>query len=128
MMRPSVKPLSGLAAASRLLRAQVAQMSNSMGLLPSVELTDYGAKLDNISMRYVLVRVLDCSGKGVARAKVTVWQSGWIGGQLAAKETNRDGAAEFALDLKDADRIDIHVNGTAKLSNSKPEAEFRIVY
>lgn len=78
-------------------------------------------------MRYVLVRVLDRSGKVVPRAKVTVWQSGWTGGQLAGKETNDAGAAEFALDLKDSDRIDVHVNGTPQATNEKPQAEFRLV-
>jgi hypothetical protein len=78
-------------------------------------------------VRFVLVRVIDASGKPVSRAKVALWQSGWIGGQLAAKETDAAGTAEFALDLKDGDRIDVHVNETPKVTNEKPQPEFRII-
>jgi hypothetical protein len=78
-------------------------------------------------MKSIQVRVIDKSGNAVARKKVEIWQSGYIGGRLAEKDTDSVGSAEFMLDLKDSDKIDIHIAGQSMLKDQRPQADFRVV-
>ncbi len=78
-------------------------------------------------MKSIQVRLVDPSGNSVPDKEVSIWKSGFAGGKWDSKRTDRSGSVEFMLDLKDSDRIDVHVAGTSMAKDQKPQADFRFV-
>lgn len=81
-----------------------------------------------MAKRYVTVRVVDSGGKPKHYAKVVLSVSGQFlaFGNIPMKETNREGIAEFEIDLDQNAKIAVVVNGSQKVSSGPIRSEYKV--
>lgn len=77
-------------------------------------------------MVYMKVRVTDKSGSPVPNIKVAVGLVSFTGGVYPDEWTDRDGVAEFELDLSCSDKIRIYYKGT-QTEPMYPKANVHVV-
>ena len=77
-------------------------------------------------MQYISVRVVNGSGTPCYYEKVTIMRANIVGGTYPAQWTNRDGLAEFEIDISSSDRIIVSVKGRS-LYEGCPRAKIAVV-
>lgn len=83
-----------------------------------------------MAKRYITVRVVDSGGKPAYYAKVSLSVSGQMGvapgSSLPSKQTDREGIAEFEVDLDQSAKIAIYVNGSEKVRSGPIRGEYKV--
>lgn len=82
-----------------------------------------------MAKRYVTVRVVDSGGKPVYNAKVSLEVSGQMAmaaGFLPSKQSNREGIAEFEVDIDQSAKVAVYVNGSEKVSRGPVRGEYKV--
>lgn len=77
-------------------------------------------------MRYVAVRVVNSSGSPVADARVGLEVHQFLAGGVKTEYTNRDGLAEFELDVDTFAEITVYVNGDEKVRRGSIQAKYTV--
>ena len=81
--------------------------------------------------KFITVVVTDTSGEPEYYAEVNVWKDGFFtGGKLATEHTDRNGTADFSLDVSNTDKIAFSAKcggRSGETSFDYPVARVRIV-